>query len=128
MTNAANLKTRYTLQLCKNKQETNEEKFKAAIIEAVDESLSSFNNLDKQSIYLHLANAFKIKKEEIPCKIKDFADAIEQMFGVGAKLIEIRIIKALHTRIPDFMFFPTKSHVDFKEYVVSLHAFLLHAL
>ena len=94
-------------------------------MEAIDESFSSLSNLDKQEIYFHLENAFKIKKQEIPCKIEDFADALEQMFGIGAKLIEIRIIEALYQRIPDFMFYSKKGAVIFKEYVVSLRTFLL---
>jgi hypothetical protein len=125
MANIANLKTTCILQICKNKQKTSEDKFKAAMIEAVDESFSSFSKLTKQDIYSHLEKAFKIKKQEIPCKIEDFADAIEQMFGIGAKLIEIRIIEAIHKRIQDFVFFPKMGAVVFKEYVASLRAFLL---
>jgi len=125
MTNGTNLKTTCILQLRKNKQKTNEDKFKAAMTEAVDESLSSFSSLDKQNIYSQLENAFKIKKQEIPSKIENFAVAIEQMFGVGAKLIEIRIVEAIHKRVQDFVFFPKKGDVVFKEYVASLRAFLL---
>ena len=128
MTNAAKLKASCTLQLCRNKQKASEDKFKVAMIKAVDESFSSFSKLDKQAVYFHLDKSFKIKKEEIPCKIEAFTDAIEQMFGIGAKLIEIRIIEALHKRIPEFVFFPKKGEVGFKEYVASLRAFLLQTL
>jgi hypothetical protein len=122
MTNATKQNATCVLQL---KQKQTEDEFKVAILETVDESLSSFSNLDKQVVYLHLENTFKIKKQEIPCEIEDFADAIEQMFGVGAKLVEIRIMEALHKRIPEFVFFPKKRDVGFKEYVASLRAFLL---
>jgi hypothetical protein len=128
MTNATKRNTTCTLQLSRKKQKPTKEEFKVAIIETIDEIFSSFSNLDKQKIYFHLENSFKIKKQEIPCKIEDFADAIEQMFGVGAKLIEIRIIEALHKRIPDFMFSPKKGAVIFKEYVANLRAFLLQPL
>jgi hypothetical protein len=128
MTNATKRNTTCTLQLSRKKQKPTKEEFKVAIIETIDEIFSSFSKLDKQEIYFHLENAFKIKKQEIPCKIEDFADAIEQMFGVGAKLIEIRIIEALHKRIPDFMFSPKKGAVIFKEYVANLRAFLLQPL
>jgi|RifCSP19_3_1023858.scaffolds.fasta_scaffold157030_1 hypothetical protein len=128
MTKTANPNTTCTLQLCKNNQKSGEDKFKAAVIEAVDESFASCSKLNKQAIYFHLENAFKIKKEEIPNQIEDFADAIEHMFGVGAKLIEIRIIEALHNRIHDFTFVPKKGDVDFKEYAASLRAFLQQTL
>ena len=117
-----------TLQLNSKKQQTPEEKFNFAITETVDESFSSFKNLDREAVYLHLEKTFKITKYEIPLKIEGFADAIEQMFGIAAKLVEIRMIEGLHKRFPEFMFFPKKGDVDFKEYVVSLRAFLLHTL
>jgi hypothetical protein len=117
-----------TLQLNGKKQKTPEEKFNLAITETVDEIFSSFRNLDKEAAYLRLENAFKIKKDEIPLKIEGFADAIEQMFGVAVKLVEIRMIEALHRRFPEFVFLPKKGDVDFKEYVFSLRAFLLHTL
>lgn len=125
MTNAAKQNVTCTLQLSRDKQKPTEDKFKVAIIETVDERFSSFCDLDKETVYLRLENDFKIKKQEIPCKIESFADAMEQIFGVGAKLIEIRIIEALHKRIPEFVFFPKKGDVGFKEYVASLRAFLL---
>jgi len=128
MTNAAKRNTTCTLQLSRKKQKPTEDKFNVVIIEAVEESFSLFNNLDKEAAYLHLENAFKIKKQEIPSKIEEFSDAIEQMFGVGAKLLEIRIIEALHKRIREFMFVPKKGDVDFKEYVASLRAFLQQTL
>ena len=125
MTNATKPNTTCVLQL---RQKQTEDEFKAAIIETVDESFASFSNLDKQAVYLHLENTFKIKKQEIPCKIEGFADAIEQMFGIGAKLVEIRIIEGLHKKNPEFVFFPKKRDIDFKEYVASLRAFTLQKL
>ena len=124
MTNATKQNATCVLQLRKKQKQTKDE-FKVAIIETVDESFASFSNLDKQAVYCHLENTFKIKKQEIPCKIEGFADAIEQMFGIGAKLVEIKIIEALHKRIPEFVFFPKKGAIGFKEYVASLRAFLL---
>jgi hypothetical protein len=114
-----------TLQLNRKNQKSGDDKFKTVMMEAIDEVFSSFNTLDKQEVYFHVENIFKIKKEEIPFRIEAFADAIEQIFGVGTKLIEIRIIEALHKRIPDFMFTPKKGAVIFKEYVAGLRIFLL---
>jgi hypothetical protein len=125
MTNATKQNATCILQLSTVNLKPTEDKFKAAIIETVDESFSSFCSLKKENVYLRLEKDFKIKKQEIPCKIESFADAIEQIFGVGAKLIEIRIVESLHKRIPEFVFFPKKGDVDFKEYVASLRAFLL---
>lgn len=120
-----NPNTSCTLQLCSKNQKTGKNKFEVTMTEAVDESLSSFKNLDKQEVYTHLEKAFEIRKNEIPCKIEDFTDAMGQMFGVGAKLVEIRIIEAVHKRMPEFIFTPRRGAVIFKDYVDSLRAFLL---
>ena len=124
MTKTTNLNTIYTLQLHKAKQKPHEKSFETAMIEAVDDGFATLGHSSKQVIYFHLENTFKIKKPEIPYKIEEFADAIEQIFGAGAKLIEIRIIEALHERIQDFVHFPKKGNLVFTEYVANLRAFL----
>lgn len=113
------------LQLSGKNQKTGQNKFEATMMEAIDESLSSFASLDKLEVYRHLENSFRIRKQEIPCKTEEFTDAMGQMFGFGAKLVEIRIIEAVHKRVPEFMFTPRTGTVIFKEYVASLRAFLL---
>lgn len=128
MTKTAKQTSTCTLQLSRKNQKPTQNEFNTIIAETVDESLSSFCNLDKEAVYRRLENDFKIKKQEIPCKLEEFADAIEQIFGVGAKLIEIKIIQMLHKQIQGFMFFPKKGDVDFKEYAGGLRAFFQHAL
>jgi hypothetical protein len=124
MTRPANLNAQCTLQLCKKQQKSHQISFETAMAEAVDEGLSSLGKFSKQALYFHLENAFKIKKQEIPCKIEAFADAIEQLFGAGAKLIELRIIEALHERTQDFVYLPKKGKLVFTEYAASLRRFL----
>jgi len=124
MTKTTRLSTTCTLQLRKKKHRLHKNSFEAAVIEAVDEGFALFGHSSKQAIYFHLENTFKIKKQEIPYKIEEFADAIEQIFGAGAKLIEIRIIEALHGKNQGFVHFPKKRDLMFTEYVDSLHAFL----
>jgi len=124
MTITTNINTICTLQLHKENQKPREKSFETAIIEAVDESFALFGHPSKQVIYFHLENTFKIKQQEIPYKIEEFADAIEQIFGAGAKMIEIRIIEALHQRNQDFVYCPKKGNLAFTEYVANLHAFM----
>jgi hypothetical protein len=126
MTSATILETTCVLQLCQNEQKTCEDKFKTTIMEAIDESFSSFSNSDKERIYFYLENTYKIMKTQIPRKIENFTNAIEQMFGIGAKLIEIKIVEAVHKRVKDFAFFPRKGDIYFSEYIASLRAFLLN--
>ena len=124
MTKAQNQNTTCMLQFSRENQIPNQD-FNIVIIKAIDEVFASFSELEKQKLYMCLENSFNIKKHEIPDRIEDSVDAIEQIFGVGAKLIEIRIIEALHRRIPEFMFYPRKGDVFLKEYLASLRHFLL---
>jgi hypothetical protein len=124
MTHTTNLNTTCTLQLHEKKQKTCKTSFEATLIEAVDESFSSLGHSCKQAIYFQLENTFKITKQEIPFKIEEFANSIEQIFGIGARLIELKIIEALHEKIHDFTYFPEKEELVFTEYIASLRFFL----
>lgn len=70
--------------------------FDAFLLEAVDQSLSSLGKASKARVYLHLEKVFTIKKQEIPHRVGDLSVALERMFGIGAKYLEILIIKKLH--------------------------------
>ena len=73
--------------------------FNRILIEAIDDALSSLSESAKESIYYHLEKTFGIKKYEIPDRIDDFQDALEKIFGIGAKPLEIMFVKYLHNRI-----------------------------
>lgn len=92
--------------------------FKKLLIEAVDEALSSLGEPAKQAIYSYLEKTFKIQKQDIPNKIDEFANALEKLFGDGAKLLEIQIMKHLYEKVGhDFEYFPEKDDLLFTEYV-----------
>jgi hypothetical protein len=73
--------------------------FQKVLLEAVDEALSSLGDSPKRSIYFHLDRSFKIKRREIPRKIRAFADAMEKTFGFGAKFIETAIMERLYEKV-----------------------------
>jgi hypothetical protein len=73
--------------------------FDELLLEAIDEALASLGESAKQSIYFHLQEKFKVSKSQIPKCIKDFADGLEKIFGVGAQFLEILIMKKLYERI-----------------------------
>ena len=73
--------------------------FDKLLLEAVDEGLSSLGESSKQAIYFHLEKSFNIDKREIPYRVKDFDCAIEKIFGLGANVIEILIMRRLHEKI-----------------------------
>ena len=108
------------MEMCKLEKEPTQPnpRFRRLLLEAVDDALSSLGDSVRQAIYFHLERKFNIKKQEIPNKIEEFADAIEEIFGLGAKLVEIRIMKSLYEKDGRmFRYFPEKDELLFTEYM-----------
>jgi len=73
--------------------------FDQLLLRAVDEALASLGDSSRQAIYFHLERSFGIVKQEIPCKIRDFVEAIHTIFGLGANFLEILIMERLHEKV-----------------------------
>jgi hypothetical protein len=83
------------------------ENFDQLLLEAIDEGLSSLGEAAKTSIYFHLEGRFNIKKQEIPSKLNDFSNALERIFGLGARHFEILFMKKLHAKFEVTFKWPT---------------------
>jgi hypothetical protein len=73
--------------------------FNKILLEVIDDALSFLGESVKEYIYYHLEKIFNIKKYEIPHRIDDFSDALERIFGLGARPLEVMFMKHLHDRI-----------------------------
>jgi hypothetical protein len=76
-----------------------EKKFNAILLKAVDEALLTLGENAKLSLYFHLETKFSISKKDIPDRISDFSYALEQIFGLAARHLEILIMKCLNEKI-----------------------------
>jgi hypothetical protein len=74
-------------------------KFEEVLQDSVDEAFSSLGESVKKSIYFHLENSFLIPRQEIPCRVEDFSDALERIFGPGAKHLELLIMEKLYRKV-----------------------------
>ncbi len=110
--------TNYTLQILKQKNDN------SIIIEAFDESFALFINSKKFNIFIYLEEKYGITKQNIPENINKIVNILEQLFGSGAKLIEIKIIELIHKKICDFTYNPPKDDLFFKQYLHELLIFL----
>jgi len=96
-------------------------KFEELLLEAIDEGLSLLGETPKQAVYFHLEKTFKIKRLDIPYRIEEFTDAIEKIFGTGAKIIEIQIMKCLFKKVGyKFKHHPKQKKLTFTEYVAAV--------
>ncbi|MCS7095808.1 MAG: hypothetical protein RMK50_01900 [Nitrososphaerota archaeon] len=76
-----------------NSQFTHCGSFDELLLQAIDEAFSTMGNSVRETLYFCLEKEFKISRTSIPEKVKDFAEALEKIFGAGARLIEDWIIK-----------------------------------
>ena len=61
------------------------ENFDQLLLDAIDEGLSGLGEAGKASIYIHLEGIFNIRKQEIPNKLDGFSNALQRIFGLGAR-------------------------------------------
>lgn len=112
------------LELEGTRREPRTASFKELVLDTVEESLSSFGESTKQKIYLHLKEDYNISIEQIPSRIRDFAEALEESYGIGGKLIEIKIMKSLYKKAGPFLYFPHGENLSFASYVEMLRYFI----
>ncbi|MEM2463251.1 MAG: hypothetical protein QXY07_01040 [Candidatus Bathyarchaeia archaeon] len=96
--------------------------FDELLLEAVDEALSTLGDSAKQSIYFHLQDKFKISREDIPKRISEFAEGLEKIFGLGARFLEIMIMKRLYTYIGQPLEWDEQKEFVFVNYVEAARA------
>ena len=94
--------------------------FEELLMEAIDEEFSSLGQTCKQALYFHLEKDFKLNRQDIPFRIRDFSEAIEKIFGVGAKVLQIRIMKNLFKKMgPPFPYLHDRECLEFTKYLES---------
>lgn len=102
-------------------------KFESVLLKAIDDAFSTLGENVKTSIYFHLEHRFFLPKQDIPYRIEDFSDALEKIFGVGAKHLEILIMKKLNEEIVCFYEWAgprwLMPNLTFREYVELLKLF-----
>ena len=88
----------------------NQDRFKLfdkILLEAIDEALLSLGVNARILILGTLEGSFKIRKQEIPNKLSDFSNALERIFGLGARHLEILFMKNLHAKLEVTCKWPT---------------------
>jgi hypothetical protein len=76
-----------------------ERKFDKILQDSIDQSLSALGENTKNTVYLYLETKFAIPKKDIPNRVADFSDALEQIFGVASANLEILIMVCLNKKV-----------------------------
>ncbi|MBT0160408.1 hypothetical protein G4O51_10545 [Candidatus Bathyarchaeota archaeon A05DMB-2] len=90
--------------------------FDGLLLRAIDEALNSLGKSVGQAIYFHIENTFGINRTQIPENLQAFQEALEKIFGAGARLIEVQIIKNLHVMTGNSLVMK-RSEFEFIKYV-----------
>ncbi len=92
---------------------TKSQEFDKLLLSAIDEALNSLGEAVKKSIYFHIENKFSVTRSEISENLLAFQERLEKIFGTGASLIEILIMKNLYSKLG----FPLKIKSEQFEFV-----------
>lgn len=74
-------------------------KFCDILLESIDQAFFLLGEKAKTSIYIQLETKFAIPRKNIPKRVGDFSDALEQIFGLAAPQLEILIMKYLNQKV-----------------------------
>jgi hypothetical protein len=91
--------------------------FDKLLLTSIDEALLTLGESAKQSTYFHIERTFEVTREEIPQNLEDFQKALEKIFGIGARYIEILIMKYLYAKMGCPLQMKSNSQLEFVKYV-----------
>jgi hypothetical protein len=95
----------------------NPKEFDRLLLSSIDEALLTLGESAKQATYFHIEQTFEVSREEIPENLEDFQTALEKIFGIGARYIEILIMKYLYEKIGCSFEMKNGNQLEFVKYV-----------
>lgn len=89
----------------------------------MDQAFTKLGAQTKHRLFSFLETDYELSKEDIPDRIEDFINALEQIFGTSASLIEIDIMKSIQQKVPSFILTMEETDLNFLCYLQSLKSF-----
>jgi len=93
------------------------EAFNRLLLGSIDEALFSLGESSRKSIYFHVEHNFELPRNEIPKNLGRFQSALEKIFGVSCRLIEILIMKSLYGKINEPLLIRNNEELEFIAYI-----------
>ncbi len=91
--------------------------FNRLLLSSIDEALLTLGESAKQSTYFYIERTFEVSREEIPENLEDFQAGLEKIFGIGARYIEILIMKYLYAKIGCSLEMKNSDQLEFVNFV-----------
>lgn len=102
-----------------NLSEIKNQSFEELFIDAIDRTFLKLGEETKHSVYSLLEVDYKLGRKDIPNRLEDFVNALEQIFGVSARIIEIHIMREIHQKYPSFRY-KAQAEFNFELFLTSL--------
>jgi hypothetical protein len=93
--------------------------FEQLINETVDNVFSSLGPVCRQGIYGYLEKKYGLKRNDVADHIMEFSEALGQIFGGAAALLEIEMMRRLCQKVPQFKY-SSEGTLTFPDYVNAL--------
>ncbi|MFA5365988.1 MAG: hypothetical protein WC325_12465 [Candidatus Bathyarchaeia archaeon] len=77
---------------------TDSNDFDELLLTSIDDAFLSMGEPVKKSIYYNIEQRFQVSRKEIPKNLPRFQEGLERIFGVGARFLEILIMKNLYAK------------------------------
>jgi hypothetical protein len=97
--------------------------FEQLVNETIDNVFSSLGTVCRRTVYDYLETKYTLKKNDIADHIMEFSEALEQLFGGAAALLEIQMMKKLCRKVPQFKHWQ-EGTLTFPDYVNALSHFI----
>ena len=97
--------------------------FEQLVNETIDNVFSSLGTARKQAIYDYLEKKYELKKNDVADHITEFSEALGQIFGGAAALLEIQMMRRLCRKVPQFKHRP-EGALTFPDYANALSHFI----
>jgi hypothetical protein len=95
---------------------TQDEKQKKRLLaQAVDQALLTLGESAREAVYFHLQKIVLLNKDDVPDNLDVFEKGLEKIFGAGAKMIEITVVKSLCQQLR--IEFEEKKNISLVDYV-----------
>ena len=104
--------------------EETEKTFEELIVEVIDQVFLSFDPRVKNSFYSILKTDYNLDKNDIPYRIGDFVNALEEVYGISALLVEVAILKKVCQELPAFTFVVENAQLNLVDFLKSLKIFM----
>ena len=83
--------------------------FEQLVNETVDDVFSSLGSACRQGIYGYLEKKCGLKRNDVADHLMEFSEALEQIFGGAAALLEIEMMRRLCQKVPQFKHRPEET-------------------